>query len=89
MNRKENQKTQESVETELNEMFNQIPFWERVKLQMVAFQYRKETPMFKMLFDKKFRFERYNEILSNKKKFKNKSQFKSYIFTNFNQFDIS
>ena len=56
---------------------------------MVAFQYRKETPMFKMLFDKKFRFERYNEILSNKKKFKNKSQFKSYIFTNFNQFDIS
>ena len=48
-----------SVESELNELFNQIPFWERVKLQMVAFQYRKETPLFKMLFDKKFRKDRY------------------------------
>mmetsp|Transcript_16566 Transcript_16566/g.14464 ORF Transcript_16566/g.14464 Transcript_16566/m.14464 type:complete len:173 (+) Transcript_16566:20-538(+) len=74
------------VKEELDSMFNQVPFWDRVKLQMTTFQYNKESPMYKMLFDHKFRYERYIAITKERNSFKNRSQFRSYIYSNYNVF---
>ena len=86
--RKEQQKPKESVHEELDEMFNQVPFVDRVKLQLISWQYKMESPMFKMLFDKKYRYDRYQAITQKQRKFKNRSQFKSYVFSNYNDFNL-
>ena len=78
-----------NVKKDIDQMFNQVPFWDRVKLQIVTYQYKKESPMFKMMFDRKYRNGRYQLITSNEKTFKNKSQFRSHVYTNHNDFPLT
>ena len=78
----------DSVQSEIDDMFNQMTFWDRVYLQLVSMQYRSEKPMFKMLFDHKYRPERFEFITTQQKKFRNKTLFRSYVYTNLNEFSL-
>ena len=44
--------------------------------------------MFKMLFDHKFRYDRYRAITEHRSKFKNRAQFRSYVYSNYNDFEV-
>ena len=71
MSRKDSDSRKDSMQENKKPKVNCEPtFLEKVKLKLVAFQYSKETPLFKMLFDRRFRFERFYEIAINKRTIK-------------------
>ena len=64
----------------------ELSFLDKIKLRLVSYQYRKETPLFKMLFDRLFRYDRFYEIAINKRTYKSRFQHKSYINSKYNEF---
>ena len=69
-------------------MFDNTSFVHKIKLIMIHSQYKKETPLFKMIFDKKFRHDRYTAISTERKNFKNRTSFRSSIFEKYNDFKL-
>ncbi|CAI2379562.1 unnamed protein product [Moneuplotes crassus] len=78
----------ENISKELEEMFDQTPFWDRIKLQYAVNRYNKESPRYKMIFDHKFRYERYKFITSHSRRTKGRSKFRSLVYSKYNDFPI-
>ena len=77
-----------SVKDELSTMFEDQSQLDQIKLQMIVYQYKNETPLFQMIFDKRYRLERYQAINDLRYKYRNKAAFKSDIFTNHSVFPM-
>ncbi len=56
-----------------------LTFVERMKLKLVQIQYKKETLIFRMFFDKYYRPERYNTIVNKMDDYKNINEFRTHV----------
>lgn len=81
------------AEKELERLFgpqeeSDLGFVDRMKLKLVSIQYRKETLIFRMFFDKYYRPERHNEICNNMDKFKNINEFRTHVIQKHYKFPL-
>ena len=79
---KKTDKSEASVE--LERLFGpheteELTMLQRFKLKLVSIQYRKETLIFRMFFDKWYRPERYDAIVNKMDEHKNINEFRTYI----------
>ena len=81
------------AEKELERLFgpkeeSDLGFADRMKLKLVSIQYRKETLIFRMFFDKYYRPDRYNEIVNNMDKFNNINEFRTHVIQRYYKFPL-
>ena len=60
-----------------------------MKLKLVSIQYKKETLIFRMFFDKHFRPERYNTIVNKMDDYRNINEFRTHVIQNYYKFPLS
>jgi len=53
------------------------------KMFLTKRQYNKSSIMFRLIFDKKYRPDRFNAIVNKQEKFRNKNEFRTYVMNNY------
>ena len=67
----------------------QLTFVQRMKLKLIQIEYRKETLIYRMFFDKHFRPERYNTIVNKMDEYRNINEFRTHVIQNYYKFPLS
>ena len=62
---------------------------DKIKLKLVELQYKKETLIFRMFFDKHFRPDRFKDIVENMDNYKNINEFRTYIINRYHAFPVN
>lgn len=85
-NSTESQKTAKMSEaqSELERLYGpkdlqNLNFIERVKLGLITNQYKKETLLYRIFFDRMYRPERFNLIMNKMDDFKNINEFRTFV----------
>ncbi len=65
-----------------------LGFVDRMRLKLIQIEYRKETLIFRMFFDKYYRPERFNEIVNNMDKYNNINEFRTHVIQNHYKFPL-
>ena len=61
---------------------------QRMKLKLVSIQYKKETLIYRMFFDKYYRPERYDAIVNHMDDYRNINEFRTYVIQKFYKFPL-
>jgi hypothetical protein len=62
---------------------------DRLRVKLVQSQYNRSNIMYRLFFDKHYRADRYNCIVNQQDKFKNKNDFRTYVMQNYHRFPVS
>ncbi len=57
----------------------ELTFIQRMKLKLINIEYKKETLIFRMFFDKHYRPERFAAIVNKMDEYKNINQFRTFV----------
>eukprot|EP00347_Sterkiella_histriomuscorum_P008306 403345593 len=87
----EQQKKVSEAQSELERLYGpkeleNLDFIERVKLGLVKNQYKKETLLYRIFFDKMYRPERFNIIMNKMDDFNNINEFRTFVMQKFSFF---
>ena len=87
-------KKQSEVDEEMERMFGPEDEFglnplDKMRLKLVQKQYKKSNLIYRMIFDKNYRPDRYNCIVNTQQKFRNINEFRTYVMSKYYTFPIT